>query len=104
MKKLIASAAIAATAFAGTAGTANAQIVANNLVGVNVSGNTVQVVDLVDANVQAAIPIGIAANVCDVNVAVLAEMIDAGDVECEAGNTQRSSQALRQIERFQLRG
>ena len=36
----------------------------NGLVNVNVSGNTVQV------------PIGVAANICDVNVAVIAEVTD----------------------------
>jgi hypothetical protein len=42
------------------------------LVNVNISDNVVQV------------PIGIAANVCDVNVAVLAQITDAGSEDCFA--------------------
>jgi hypothetical protein len=44
----------------------------NGLVNINIEDNIVQV------------PIGIAANVCDVNAAVLAAIVDTGDTECDA--------------------
>jgi hypothetical protein len=44
----------------------------NGLVNINVEDNIVQV------------PIGIAANVCDVNAAVLAALVDADDTDCNA--------------------
>ena len=44
----------------------------NGLVNINVEDNIVQV------------PIGIAANVCDVNAAVLAALVDADETDCES--------------------
>ena len=48
-------------------------VIGGGLVNVNVSGNTIQV------------PIGVAANVCDVNAAVLVqEFEDNGTADCDA--------------------
>ncbi len=44
----------------------------NGLVNVNIEGNTVQV------------PVSLAANICDINVAVLANQVDAGGATCTA--------------------
>jgi len=49
------------------ASTASAQTTQNGLVNINLEDVTVQV------------PIGVAANVCDVNVALLATLVDAGE-------------------------
>ena len=52
--------------------TATAQTTQNGLVNINLEDVTVQV------------PIGLAANVCDVNVAVLATLVDTGPARCDA--------------------
>jgi hypothetical protein len=54
----------------------------------------VQIIDdvIVGAVVQA--PIGIAANVCNVQAAVLAQDIRQGDAECEAETTTRAFSRL----------
>ena len=60
-------------AVGATAGTAGAQTTQNGLVNLNLENITVQV------------PVGIAANVCDVNVAVLANLVDTGAADtCKA--------------------
>jgi hypothetical protein len=51
------------------AGTAGAQTTQNGLVNLNLQDITVQV------------PIGVAANVCDVNVAILANLVDTGTTQ-----------------------
>ena len=56
----------------GAAGAAEAQTRQEGLVNVNVE------------NVTAQVPIGIAANVCDVNANVLAEQLRGGGAECDA--------------------
>ena len=56
----------------GAAGAAEAQTQQEGLVNVNVE------------NVTAQVPIGIAANVCDVNANVLAEQLRQGGAECDA--------------------
>lgn len=56
----------------GVAGPAAAAPTQEGLVNVNVSDVTAQV------------PIGIAANLCDINAAVLAQVADVGDAECDA--------------------
>ena len=56
----------------GAAGAAEAQTSQEGLVNVNVE------------NVTAQVPIGIAANVCDVNANVLAEQLRNGGAECDA--------------------
>ena len=59
----------------GGAGSATAQTQQEGLVNVNVE------------NVTAQVPIGIAANVCDVNANVLAEQLRMGGAECDADAT-----------------
>ena len=47
----------------------------------------VTVVDVLNDNTVVAVvqlPVGVAANVCDVNAAVLAQQVDTGDAECTA--------------------
>ena len=56
----------------GAAGAAEAQTTQEGLVNVNVE------------NVTAQVPIGIAANVCDVNANVLAEQLRGGGADCDA--------------------
>lgn len=44
---------------------------------------------ITDLNIIAQVPIGVAANVCDVNVAVLANQeFEEGETACEATSTQ----------------
>jgi hypothetical protein len=57
---------------AGVAGTASAATQQDGLVNVNVT----------DVNVQ--VPVAVAANICDVNAAVLAEQADLGTATCNA--------------------
>src|SRR5919204_4332321 len=63
---LAAVSAVAVLALTGIAGTAGAQTTQNGLVNVSLTNTTVQ------------IPVGIAANVCDVNVAALATLVRTG--------------------------
>jgi len=63
----------------GCAGTASAQTTQEGLVNVN----------LEDIVVQA--PIGVAANLCDVNANVLAVQVRAGGAECDADATSTAS-------------
>lgn len=62
------------------------------LVNVNIEDVDVVLQDLIDAQLviqNVAVPIGIAANVCDVNAAVLAnQIVEDGDAECTAKNNQ----------------
>src|SRR3954471_23675570 len=64
--RLTMAALVAAVTCLGAAATAGAQTTQNGLVNLNLENVTVQV------------PIGVAANVCDVNVAVLANLVDTG--------------------------
>ena len=57
------------------ASTASARTNQTGLVNISVSGTTIQ------------LPIGLAANVCDVNVAALATLLDLGSTACGAGAT-----------------
>jgi hypothetical protein len=67
MRRVLACSFAALTMALGAgAGTAGAQTTQNGLVNLNLENVTVQV------------PIGVAANVCDVNVAVLANLVDTG--------------------------
>src|SRR5436305_11355095 len=67
MRRVLACSFAALTLALGvSAGTAGAQTTQNGLVNLNLENITVQV------------PIGIAANVCDVNVAVIANLVDTG--------------------------
>jgi hypothetical protein len=68
MRRVLASTFAALTLALGAgATTAAAQTTQNGLVNINLENITVQV------------PVGLAANVCDVNVAVIARLIDVGD-------------------------
>jgi hypothetical protein len=64
--RLTMAAFVAAVSCLGAASAATAQTTQNGLVNLNLSDITVQV------------PIGVAANVCDVNVAVIANLVDTG--------------------------
>jgi hypothetical protein len=67
MKRYLAAVStVAVLALTGLAGTAGAQTTQNGLVNISLTNTTVQ------------IPIGIAANVCDVNVAALATLVRTG--------------------------
>jgi hypothetical protein len=68
---------------------------AGGLVNVQVGIGDVTITDLVDVN--AAVPIGVAANVCGVSVAVLAEQLGTAPVTCDIAQNQRADAALRQI-------
>jgi hypothetical protein len=80
MKRVLACTFAALTMAIGT-GTAGAQTTQNGLVNLNLEDITVQV------------PIGVAANICDVNVAVLANLVDTGATgTCDAlANTDASA-------------
>jgi hypothetical protein len=72
-KRIVASAAaglLSIATLAGPVGPAGAQPVQEGLVNVNIS------------NLDVAVPIGIAANICDVRVAVLAQLGPGEDTEC----------------------
>lgn len=83
IRKVIATAAIVAGATLSTAGVASAQpVFAGGLVNIAVD----DVLSQNDVNVQ--VPVGIAANVCGVSVAVLATLVPApGPVDCTATAT-----------------
>lgn len=67
-------------AFAALVAPAAAQPNQTGLVNINLSNNTVQV------------PVAVAANVCDVNVAaILAAIRDEGDADCEADATSEAA-------------
>ena len=69
---LMSAAMLAVVVLVMTVGSASAAPRQNGLVNLNLSDNIVQ------------IPIGIAANVCDVNAAVLAGIADNGEVNCNS--------------------
>ena len=106
-RKAFASVAVVAASATGAAALAvpatAAPVVAGNLVGVNVSDvdvlNENQVILTDVADVNASVPIGVAANVCGVSVAVLAEALGLGDVQCDAQASPRSRAALANIQR-----
>jgi hypothetical protein len=72
MKRILVIVAGAAMSIGLVAGPASAQPRQEGLINVNLSDNTVQV------------PIAAAVNICDLNVAALAEIIDAGGDSCDA--------------------
>ena len=100
-KALVAATAVASTLTVGAmAPSAVAQ--QTGLVNVEIVGNNVIVSPQVGANLQ--VPIGIAANVCDVNVAVLAAVYDAGGTRtCDSTVSQRTEAAFEQIQRIDAR-
>ncbi len=99
---IIRTTALAAVlAFGTVAAPAFAQNVnANNLVNVNVSNVANDLAKDLDVNVSdipvtVQVPVGVAANVCDVDANVLAQGATGGQAsECEASST---SQALSQV-------
>ena len=101
LRLVIASTALSAATIAGPALFATPAPAApvvqagSGLVNVQVGIGDITITDLVD--VQAAVPIGVAANVCGVNVNVLAEQLAAGDTTCDIAQDQRAQNALAQI-------
>jgi hypothetical protein len=92
-KKLFAS--LCATGLLGLVGVAPAAaqpivIVPGGLVNITI----IDAVDLEEVNVQ--VPVGVAANVCDVTVAILAEDVEQGTpTDCRARTTQDLPVAFR---------
>jgi hypothetical protein len=83
IRTIVASAVLATAATLGLAGTASAQpVFAGGLVNINVT----DVID--DTQVLVQVPIGVAANVCGVRVAILAELGPEDTFDCEAGTVQ----------------
>lgn len=83
-----------------------AQVNANNLVNVNVSNIKADIakninVDVSQIPVTVQVPVGVAANVCDVSANVLAEQAKNGGAQCDAKNT---STALDQTVQRQIGG
>jgi hypothetical protein len=70
----------------------------DGLVNVVIEDTNVIVAPQTEVGVQ--VPVGVAANVCDVNVAVLATLVDAGGVECDSTVNQRTEAAFEQIQRI----
>lgn len=80
MPRVVATLAAAAVAVGVAAGPAVAQTNQGGLVNVAVTGNTVQV------------PLGVAANICGVNAAVLSQGLQTAPVDCSAiGNATATS-------------
>ena len=102
---LVVTGVLAGGALVGLSGPAGSQVVANNLVGLNISGNQVTVADVADVGANVAVPIGVAANVCGVSVAVLADLLP-GPTQCDADTSAatgdqsvRQNQALAFVQR-----
>jgi len=96
VRKAVAATIVSSTLVLGVAPTAMAQ--QSGLVNVEISGTNVIVSPQVEAGVQ--VPVGIAANVCGVNVAVLATLISDGTQTCDSTVNQRTEAAFRQIQRI----
>lgn len=58
-------------------------------------------VDVSQIPISVQVPVGVAANVCNVDANILAEQKKAGDATCEAEST---SQALEQVVQRQMEG
>jgi glucose uptake protein GlcU len=84
-KRIAAALSVLPVAFALSAGSAQAQpVVTGGLVNVTL----VDVVDVNNNQVIAQVPIGVAANICGVNAAVLAQGEQSTDPVCNARNNQ----------------
>ena len=61
--------------------------------GGNGGGNVEQdgLVNILVTDTQIAVPVAVAANLCDVNVGVLAQQLKIGDTECDADATSLAS-------------
>ena len=100
-KALVAATAVASTL---TVGAMAPSAVAQQTGLVNVAIDDTNVIVAPQVGVQAQVPIGIAANVCNVNVAVLATLIAApGDPSCDSTVNQRTEAAFEQIQRIVAR-
>lgn len=93
--------AVAALGFSLAGGAASAQL-QEGLVNVNVSDITVELADVLDVNVSqipviVQAPIGIAANVCNVNVAILAQAGAGGVCTAESTSTAFNKVVQRQL-------
>ena len=96
VRKAAAATIVSSTLVLGVAPTAMAQQI--GLVNVDVQGNNVIVAPQV--GVEAQVPVGVAANVCNVNVAVLATLISGGPTTCDSTVNQRTEAAFQQIQRI----
>ncbi len=85
MKKLMASLFSSAVLFAGLAGPASAQpLVTGGLVNITVVDVLNNNEIITDNNIALGVALGVAANVCDVNVNVLAVQLRHGGATCTA--------------------
>ena len=89
MRKFMASVAASALLTVGVAGTASAQpVVTGGLVNVTIT-NLLTGAEILSRNdVRVGAALNLAANVCDVNVNVLAEQLETGDATCDNGNQE----------------
>ena len=102
MRKLMALAATAALSLTAAPAIAqNAGLVVVDLTLNNVANNIARDLDVNVSQIPVTVqvPIGIAANVCNVSAAALAKQMNDGTAECDAENT---STALNQIVQRQL--
>ena len=77
--RLAVVAAVATMSLGIAAAPASAQVDQDGLVNVNVQNTAIQV------------PVSVAANLCDINVGVLARQLRLGDTECRADATSLAS-------------
>jgi hypothetical protein len=77
---------------AGTQCTSTAETEASHTGG-NGGGNISQdgLVNIAVSDTQIAVPVAVAANLCDINVGVLARQLRLGDTECTSTATSRAS-------------
>lgn len=70
---------------------------------VNVAIDETNVIVNPQVGVNAAVPIGIVANICDVNAAVIGSVVDeGGTTQCDGDVNQRTRQGLRNAQRFMI--
>jgi hypothetical protein len=98
VRNVAAVALLAGSLTLAPAATASAQVTQNGLV--NVSIDNTNLIVAPDVNVQAAVPIGLAANVCNVNVAVLANLVSSAPTTCDSTVNQRTEQNFKTIQRI----
>ena len=100
LKKLVATSLISGTlVLGGLAPMASAAPVFQGGL-VNVAIDIDDVIVAPQVGVQAQVPIGVAANVCNVSVAVLATMVAGGPTTCDSTVNQRTEAAFDQIQRI----
>jgi hypothetical protein len=96
-KALVAATAVASTL---TVGAMAPPAVAQQTGLVNVAIDDTNVIVAPQVVLQAQVPIGVAANVCNVNVAVLATLLDDGQERCDSTVNQRTEAAFEVIQRI----